>query len=242
MIKPTCGAPPPSRPKCTMRSGCTMRTPDFTVAPNSVDRLMRLRAGSTAENPPLRSGSQFAAALTAPRRHDRTSRPGPHAQAKAVHTGPPAVVRLKRALALGHDALLAVSRSSSPSHSATLRLSRLRVGRGWFLLAGRRGPQHIQVAAVSPTFGRLFEGTDVPSLGQTWPVPTYPLECAGSAGAPGVRHRHRPLTSRTGPKPPNQLDWNGAERLAAARKTVSFCQGHFKLERRSTTKRGWRIN
>jgi hypothetical protein len=49
----------------------------------------------------------------------------------------------------------------------------LRVGRGG-PAAGRRGPQaeHRWVAAVSPTFGRLFEGTDEPSLGQTWPAPS----------------------------------------------------------------------
>ena len=48
------------------------------------------------------------------------------------------------------------------------------VGSG--LAAGRRGPQNTSfwVAAVSPTFGRLFEGTDQPSPGQTWPAPMEP--------------------------------------------------------------------
>jgi hypothetical protein len=40
-----------------MTSGCTVRIPYFTVASNSVDRLMRLRAESTARKPDLRSGS-----------------------------------------------------------------------------------------------------------------------------------------------------------------------------------------
>ncbi|GJO06856.1 hypothetical protein NJB1907f34b_31740 [Mycobacterium marinum] len=34
-----------------MTSGCTVRTPCLTVAANSVDRLMRLRADSTAGKP-----------------------------------------------------------------------------------------------------------------------------------------------------------------------------------------------
>lgn len=39
------------------------------------------------------------------------------------------------------------------------------------LLAGAV-PGWFRVAAVSPTFGRLFEGTDEPSPGQTWPAAT----------------------------------------------------------------------
>ncbi len=226
-----------------MRSGCTIRIPCFTVAPNSSDRLMRLRAGSTAKNLALRSGSQCAATLTAPGRHDRTAGPGAHPQAEAMHAGSPPVVRLKSALALGHDVLLIVSRSSSPSHPAALRLVVCgSVGDGSRSLAGAV-PRHIWVAAVSPTFGRLFEGTDVASLGQTWPAPTYPLEYAGNpGGAAGSTRAWGRRRVEPSPNDPNQLDRNGAERLAAARKTVSFCQGRFRLERRSTTKRGWRIN
>jgi hypothetical protein len=61
MIKPTRG-PSSSwhgipRRTWTMTSGCTVRIPYFTVASNSVDRLMRLRAESTARKPDLRSGS-----------------------------------------------------------------------------------------------------------------------------------------------------------------------------------------
>jgi hypothetical protein len=54
MINPTCGPlPPPPLPRrtCTMTSGCAARIPYFTVASNSVDRLMRLRARSTAKKP-----------------------------------------------------------------------------------------------------------------------------------------------------------------------------------------------
>ena len=60
MIKPIRGPTPSSslaRRTWTMTSRCTARIPYFTVSSNSVDRLMRLRAGSTARNLPFRSGS-----------------------------------------------------------------------------------------------------------------------------------------------------------------------------------------
>jgi len=44
------------------------------------------------------------------------------------------------------------------------------------------------------------------------------------------------------PDDPKEADWNAAELLAAGRKTVSFGQCRFRVERRSTTKRGWPIN
>ena len=54
-INPTRGPSPASksfpRRTCTTRSGCAVRIPCFTVASNSRDRLMRLRAGSTANKP-----------------------------------------------------------------------------------------------------------------------------------------------------------------------------------------------
>jgi hypothetical protein len=51
-----------------------------------------------------------------------------------------------------------------------------RVGRGWSCCWPARSPGTLSlVAAVSPAFGRLFEGTDEPSPGQTWPAPTDPL-------------------------------------------------------------------
>lgn len=52
---PTCGATISSRSdprrRCTRISGCARRIPCFTVASKSIDRVMRLRAGSTAERP-----------------------------------------------------------------------------------------------------------------------------------------------------------------------------------------------
>lgn len=54
-ISPTRGPGPVSssvsRRIWTTRSGCAARTPYFTVASNSRDRRMRLRAGSTANKP-----------------------------------------------------------------------------------------------------------------------------------------------------------------------------------------------
>lgn len=38
-----------ARTACTTRSGCAARTPLLMVVPNSVDRVIRYRAGSTAQ-------------------------------------------------------------------------------------------------------------------------------------------------------------------------------------------------
>lgn len=92
------------------------------------------------QNPALRSGSQSATALAAPVRHNRTSGAGAHPQAETVHPSSAPVVRLKSPLALGHDVSSLCLASSGPSHPAAPAPSR-RVGRRWFLLAGRRGPQ-----------------------------------------------------------------------------------------------------
>src|SRR5215212_1673807 len=50
------------RHACTTMSGCAARTPRLTVAPNSVDRVIRLRAGSTALDP----ASYYAVSLRRP--------------------------------------------------------------------------------------------------------------------------------------------------------------------------------
>jgi hypothetical protein len=102
----SCGVRP--RRKCTTRSGCTARIPYFTVVSNSVDRLMRLRADSTAENLTLLLGSQPATPLAPPTGNDRTSGAGTHPKPEAVHTGSAPVVRLEGPLALGHGILLVV--------------------------------------------------------------------------------------------------------------------------------------
>jgi hypothetical protein len=53
---------------------------------------------------------------------------------------------------------------------------------------------------------------------------------------------HRPQTDVRPPGEPKKANSNAAERLAAAWKTVSFWQCRFRLQRRTTTKRGWRID
>jgi hypothetical protein len=131
---------------------------------------MRFCAESTAVTPVIGSGGQGATSLTTPIGHDRPPRPGAHPQPEAVHAGSPPVVRLEGPLALCHDSLLVAfgipfrpiphaGRTRSPSRS----LARLCVS----LVTGA-GPGHIaRIAAVSPTFGRLFEGTDDRCPGQT---------------------------------------------------------------------------
>ena len=140
-----------------------------------------------------------------------------------------------------------VSARSFPSHPAAHAWSdcvRLRVGRRCVLLLAGAVPGHINswVAAVSPTFGRLFEGTDERSLGQTWPAPTDPPTPNMKSCPSGTPSGTTPIdTPQDAPADPKEADSNATELLAAARKTVSFGQCRFRLERRSTTKRGWRI-
>jgi hypothetical protein len=155
-------------------SGCTVRIPYFTVASNSVDRLMRLRAESTAKEPGvairqiMRGGPCGA---------DWTRSNGRRGSASADGS---------RAHGLG--AGYSAGRSACPWPRRSPRFIELKISEpsdhfastsvGSGLAAGRRGPQSTSfwVAAVSPTFGRLFEGTDEPSPGQTWPGPTDPLK------------------------------------------------------------------
>ena len=153
-------------------SGCAVRIPYFTVASNSADRLMRLRAGSTANEPDVairqitlggpcgadwtRSNVQRGSAYV-----DGSRARGLGVGCSAGRSACPWSRRSPRCIEL---------KTSEPSDHFTSTS----VGSG--LAAGRRGPQNTSfwVAAVSPTFGRLFEGTDQPSPGQTWPVPMVP--------------------------------------------------------------------
>jgi len=85
-----------------------------------------------------------------------------------------------------------------PTH---VRLDAVTVGKLFVSLADRRVLRDIsQFAAVSPTFGRLFEGTDPFSRGQTWPQAETDVH---------YRHnRHLPAEQVQQPVP------NVAERLA----------------------------
>lgn len=91
----------------------------------------------------------------------------------------------------------------------------------------RRGPRVPRIAAVSPTFGRLFEGTDRPPRGQTSPAHTRRTSLLSHLS------RHRPAIWF---RPGAILQ----KRLAPAPKTVSFGQCRFRPERRPTMKRGRR--
>ncbi len=128
------------------------------------------------------------------------------------------VVRLERPLALGHGCL---SLCVWPSrHHPQLRVSTMAVGKLIRLARNRRGSlgrsrrtdDRSGFAAVPPTFGRLFEGTDVFALGQTWSFrrstgPEFsPSQATLAPAAPSVRN----------------LYCNVAERLAPRDKTVSF--------------------
>ncbi len=133
---------------------------------------MRFRAESTAVTPGFGSGSHRAASLTTPTRHYRPPRPGAHPQPEAVHAGTAPVIRLEGPLALCHDSLLGASGIALrrvPIAGVT-RLPSRSLGRLCVSLVADAGPGHVaRIAAVSPTFGRLFEGTDERSSGQTWP-------------------------------------------------------------------------
>jgi hypothetical protein len=83
-------------------------------------------------------------------------------------------------------------------------------------LANRRGHQKLLGRSRIATFGRLFEGTDEISLGQTSLDPAAILDKSHSRHAAG--------------SPANIAAQNVAERLAPAKKTVSFCQCRFDNE------------
>lgn len=181
-INPTCGAwgpvaasPSGGRRRWTTTSGCAARTPRLTVASNSVDRLMRLRAGSTAEKPDvairqIARGAPYGAGSTQSSvRRGCACATGSHARGlgagcSAGRSACPWPRRSPRCVSHFHPAGQTSRSGSSAGRSEVI-----------LLLAGAV-PRQIWVAAASPTFGRLFEGTDQASPGQTWPAPTNPLD------------------------------------------------------------------
>lgn len=202
MTRPTRGgAPaPPDRRRWRTMSGCAVRTPCFTVAANSVDRVMRLRAGSTAKRPGVTIKQITRGGPCGAGRTQSSARRG-----YASATGNRA-----RGLGAGYSA----ERSACPwprrsprcvSHCRpAAQTSRLVCG--WpeviLVLAGAV-PSHSWVAAVSPTFGRLFEGTDEPSPGQTWPAATHPLGPGPQeSSSPALPIQDRPAPSRAGSNGP----------------------------------------
>lgn len=100
--------------------------------------------------------------------------------------------------------------------NAHIRGTRLPLISSCVSLASRRGLRSFPDRSRITTFGRLFEGTDEISLGQTWP---------GSGETVDNSHSSHVVAEAA-----NQLAMNVAERLAPAQKTVSFCQCRFDNE------------
>lgn len=89
----------------------------------------------------VRSGSERAASLPTPTRHNRATGAGAHPQTEPVHAGSAPVVRLEGPLALGHDVLLVVSRTPSGRTSDACPGARLRSVRCTLTATARRGPR-----------------------------------------------------------------------------------------------------
>ena len=120
------------------------------------------------------------------------------------------VVGLKGPLALGHGchSLLRLATASNAQVRSRSPLV------SFVSLASRRGLRETPDRSRVATFGRLFEGTDEISLGQT-----------SASGLPNVdisHSSHRPGVAKKSPP------GNVAERLALRQKTVSFwqCRSH----------------
>ena len=218
-----------------MTSGCTARVPHFSVASNSVDRLMRLRAGSTAEKP--------AVALR------QITRDGLYGAGWTRSSARPGYASASGSRARGLGAGYSAGRSACPwprhspcyrwlkhsSNPPTTLVDCVCAGRsqgGVLLLAGAVPGHLIRVAAVSPTFGRLFEGTEERSPGQTWPVPTDPTEITRnphSRRAAAARYPQQTTsTPRTSLKKPigmQQNCWQPPGKLLASGNAVSEWSG-----------------
>lgn len=121
-----------------------------------------------------RSGSQRLTPFAAPGGHDGAACACAHPEPESVHACAAPIVRLERPLALGHGclSLLRLATITPPlARETTMAVGKLmRLARN---RRGSHGPSFPRTedqsgfAAVPPTFGRLFEGTEVFALGQT---------------------------------------------------------------------------
>jgi hypothetical protein len=121
---------------------------------------------------PAESGREVPAAFAAPVRHYRATGTCPHAKAEPMHPRPPAVVRLESPLAFCHG-----TNSSYVGHLVVSRTVKQRMRELAQLPLVSSSSRSLpgadpagwsrRFAAVSPTFGRLFEGTDLDTAGQT---------------------------------------------------------------------------
>jgi hypothetical protein len=177
----------------------------------------------------VESRSQLAATLAAPVRHDRSACPGAHPQPEPMHPRPTAVVGLKGPLALGHGCSLLVAfgiRKPTPMnpHAGGDAIAVGKLVR----LANRRGLQRILGRSRIATCGRLFEGTDENSLGQTSPDGA-PRVAEWFTNTTAVTQFQRPQLK---PRTMLQNGWHPPRKLLASANAVSI------TERRQTTKRG----
>ena len=150
--------------------------------------------------------------LRTPVRHDCPAGPGAHPQPEAVHAGTAPVIRLERPLALCHDSLLVASGIvlDPVPHAGWSRLpsrspDRLCVS----LVTGAAPGLSARIAAVSPTFGRLYEGTDR----------SFARSNLACDGRPAGRRSLTDVTPATGP-PSNLL-----ESLPQCCRTVGVSRG-----------------
>ncbi|MDT5009516.1 MAG: hypothetical protein QOH57_1133 [Mycobacterium sp.] len=171
---------------------------------------------------PAGSGSQAPPALAPPARNDRPARARAHAQPKTVHSCSPTVVGLKGPFAFGHGSNslyighLVASRTVLQSMRKLTQLPLVSSSSRWLPGAHPAGSSR-RIAAVSPTFGRLFEGTDPDTAGQT------PSHLPSSFTV---------VTAVTGHQCPSRTLWamfqNG---WPPTLKPVSFAQCRFRLKR-----------
>lgn len=215
------------------RSGCVTRSPCLTVASKSVDRVMRFCAESTAMPPGMDQAVSERRPLR--RRLDTIARPA----RVRIRSRKPWTRAWRRLFGWKVRLPFATALSSLPlaSHPATYRvrpdtIARTKPQLALCLAGNRRGPRTKSLG--SQPYRRLSGDCSrvLMRLRRVKPV-------AGRCLVTG-----RPLTGFT-PATRRQTICltharNVAERLALARKTVSFGPCRFRPERRPTTKRGWR--
>ena len=147
-----------------------------------------------------------------------------------MHAGSAPVIRLEGPLALGHGVLLVFEPSGRSRFSTFVREL---IGGGSCCWPARSPCTSVWVAAVSPTFGRLFEGTDAPSLGQTWSGATDPTHTwsenqssrrrrYGTIGQPATSTPRRTLKRPIGMQ---QNGWQPRGKLLASGNAVSEGNG-----------------
>ncbi len=208
----------------------------MTVAPNSVDRVIRYCAGSTS-GARADSGRQRTTSLTAPAGYDRAPGTRPHPQAESMHPCATPIVRLECPLALGHGCISSLRLATT---SARRHLWQPLVSSA-VLLRNRRAPHDLRGDRSGSQPYRRLPGDCSRVLTRIRWVKPANFARRRSRGVPRIPPRSRPSwvdPSRTEPRRPQQrlprlrsdknVSINVAERLALRDKTVSFwqCRSH----------------